>query len=433
MALTRCLTGLKTKQICTVLGSQWGDEGKGKQVDILAKDYDIIARFNGGANAGHTLKTGNLKFAFHLLPCGMLYENKMNILGNGCVLNIPQLFEEINDLEKHNIEWKHKFMISTRAHLTFQAQLQLDGMSEKKRFLGTTKRGIGPTYSNKCMRYGLRVGDLLNWDTFVQKFNGYYDVHHSLYPSQRVDTEAELATQKPLRDILVEAGCIQDTIPIINEALQNGKRVLAEGANALMLDVDFGTYPYVTSSSTMAGGICTGMGVSPDKIETVVGVCKAYTTRVGEGPFPSLIEGQMEQRLREIGGEFGATTGRPRLCGWLDLNLIKYGKWLNNYSSLNLTKLDCLSNLGDLDVVVSYEIDGKTLKGLPSDIDEWYKIKTKKVTLKGWTEDIADMRDYNQLPLAARDYVEFIEKETGIGVSWIGVGPDREGMIFKQP
>jgi len=372
MSLSRCLTGLRTKQICTVLGSQWGDEGKGKLVDVLAKDYDIISRFNGGANAGHTLKVGNMKFAFHLLPCGMLYDDKLSVLGNGVVLALPQLFSEIADVEKYNITWKNKLVISSRAHLTFRNQLLLDGFSEKKKFLGTTQKGIGPCYGAKVTRFGLRVGDLLNWESFVDKYNNYMDLHDSVYPELQVDRKDELNELKPLRDTLVEAGIIQDTISLINESLQQGKRILAEGANALMLDVDYGTYPYVTSSSTSAGGICTGMGVSPNKIETVVGVVKAYTTRVGEGPFPSLIPGDLELQLRTIGGEFGATTGRPRKCGWLDLQLLKYGHWLNNYSSWNLTKLDCLSNLGDLQVVVGYELDGKRVSGMPSQIDEMF-------------------------------------------------------------
>lgn len=419
-------------QICAVLGSQWGDEGKGKLVDILAKDYDIISRFNGGANAGHTIKVGDLKFAFHLLPCGMLYDNKLSVLGNGVVLNIPQLFEEIGDVEKNGISWKHKLKISTRAHLTFKCQLLLDGYHEGKQFLGTTGKGIGPTYGAKATRTGIRVGELLNWETFVERYHNLYRNFNEVYPELKVDTVEELAQWKHYRDILVDAGCIVDTVSMINLALEKGQRVLAEGANALMLDVDYGTYPYVTSSSTSVGGICTGMGVSPDKIETTIGVVKAYTTRVGEGPFPSLIPGDLELKLRTVGGEFGATTGRPRKCGWLDLQLIKYGQWLQNYSSFNLTKLDCLSGMGDLDVVTGYEIDGKKVHGMPAQIDDMWKVKCVTETLKGWEEDISKCTEWSQLPLAAREYVEFIEQETKVPVSWIGVGPERESCIFRD-
>lgn len=348
------------------------------------------------------------------------------------VLNLPQLFQEIADVEKNGITWKEKLVISTRAHLTFKNQLMLDGYHETKKFLGTTQKGIGPTYGAKVQRTGIRVGELLNWDSFLEKYKSFYELHHEIYPDLRVDTRAELEELKGLRDILVNAGCIQDTVSLINRALEDGKRVLAEGANALMLDVDYGTYPYVTSSSTAVGGICTGMGVSPDKIETTVGVVKAYTTRVGEGPFPSLIPGELEERLRTIGGEFGATTGRARKCGWLDLQLIKYGKWLNNYTSFNVTKLDCLANLGNLDVVVGYEIDGKRVHGMPAQIDDMWKIKCVTETLKGWTEDISQCRKWEEMPLAAREYIEFIEKETGTPVTWIGVGPEREAMILRE-
>jgi adenylosuccinate synthase len=258
-------------------------------VDILAEEHDIVARFNGGSNAGHTLKVGNFKFAFHLLPCGMLYPNKLNLIGNGVVIHIPALFEELAQLDQHKIDWHERLIISDRAHLTFKAHLAMDKMFEEKLFLGTTKRGIGPTYGLKSFRWGVRVGELQNWSAFLEKYNRFNDFVEQTY-GIKVDRQAELSELKNYTDILIRRKMIKDTVGLLHDAMAH-KRILTEGANAIMLDIDFGTYPYVTSSNTSVGAICTGLGIPPQRIESVLGVVKAYTTRVGEGPFPSELEG----------------------------------------------------------------------------------------------------------------------------------------------
>ena len=426
-----CKTGLKSR-VTSVLGCQWGDEGKGKLVDILAEGHDIVARFNGGSNAGHTLKVGDIKFAFHLLPCGMLYPDKLNILGNGVVVNIPGLFEELAQLDEHGIDWQGRLIISDRAHLTLNAHLLLDDQFERKLFLGTTRQGIGPTYGLKCFRWGIRVGELKNWDVFLEKYNQLNLFVKQIFDAE-IDQEAELAQLKEYRDILIQNNMIQDTVGLINEAMNSNKRILTEGANALMLDMDFGTYPYVTSSNTSIGSICTGLSIPPQKIETVLGVVKAYTTRVGEGPFPSEVEGWEGQLMQSVGGEFGATTGRPRRCGWLDLSVIRYAHMINHMSSINLTKLDVLSEFKDIEVVTHYErkSTGERVNYMQACIEEWQDMKTVKTVLKGWNTDISGISEYEDLPSEAKDYIDFIETETGIPVSWIGVGPDRSSMIIN--
>jgi adenylosuccinate synthase len=413
MSLLRkiCKTGNKSR-VTSVLGCQWGDEGKGKLVDILAEQHDIVARFNGGSNAGHTLKVGNIKFAFHLLPCGMLYPNKLNVIGNGVVIHIPALFEELKQLDQHKIDWDSRLIISDRAHLTFKAHLAMDRLFEQKLFLGTTKRGIGPTYGLKSFRWGVRVGELKNWDSFLAKYAQFNDFVTQTYGIE-VDRAQELSELKHYRDILIEKKMIQDTVGLMHDALKN-KRILTEGANAIMLDVDFGTYPYVTSSNTSVGAICTGLGIPPQKLETVLGVVKAYTTRVGEGPFPSEIESWEGALMQKVGGEFGSTTGRPRRCGWLDLSVVRYANMINCLSSINLTKLDVLSEFNEIEVVTHYErkSTGQRVDYLDACLEEWQDMRTVSTKLKGWSSDISKVTSYADLPVEARDYVDFIEKET---------------------
>lgn len=417
-----------------VLGCQWGDEGKGKLVDILAKEHDVVARFNGGGNAGHTLKVDGKKYAFHLIPCGILYPGKANIIGNGVVLSLPALFKEIAGLEKNGLDWKGRLLISDRAHLTTQAHLQIDANLEKGKKLGTTLKGIGPTYALKAFRVGLRIADLRDWNLFQEKYLALNRFASENFRTQ-VDTAAELAELKGLRDQLFANNMVIDTVGYVNSAWKSNKKILAEGANAVMLDLDFGTYPYVTSSSTGIGGICTGLSIPPQKIETVVGVVKAYTTRVGEGPMPSELLDERGELMRKIGGEFGTTTGRPRRCGWLDLAVVRYAHMINHLSSINLTKIDVLSDFDKIDVVTHYEDKhGKRVDYLPTSLEEWTSLghKVKSTTLKGWKSDISKVRDFNKLPSEARDYIQFIEKETQIPVTWIGVGPERDATILKD-
>lgn len=284
-----CKTGLKSR-FCVILGSQWGDEGKGKLVDILAKDYDVCARFNGGANAGHTVVADGHKYAFHLLPCGILYQKCINVLGNGVVLHVPTLFEELAQLDKNGVPYKGRLLISDRAHLVSNIQIKADGLLEEqkgKAAIGTTKRGIGPTYASKALRIGLRAGDLLDWSKFLEKYNNFIRDLSYLYRIDSFDTKQELDELRTLSERIRKDNMIVDSIEYMNQALRSDKRIIAEGANATMLDIDFGTYPYITSSSTTVGGVCTGLGVPPQAIETNIGIMKAYTTRVGGGPFPT--------------------------------------------------------------------------------------------------------------------------------------------------
>lgn len=424
-----------SSQVLAVLGGQWGDEGKGKLVDVLAKRYDIVARFNGGANAGHTLVVNGRKFAFHLLPCGLLYPGKINIIGNGVVLEIETMLKELKNLTDGGVEWKGRLKISNRAHLLFGFHKLIDGAQEaaaaqKGTSIGTTKRGIGPCYTSKATRNGIRVGELLNWDSFKERYNNLLRSLQSQFQFQ-YDGEAELKQLSEWRSIVCPM--IIDSVHYLHQAHQEGKSILAEGANAALLDVDFGTYPYVTSSSTAAGGVCTGLGLAPSKVETVIGIVKAYTTRVGGGPFPTELLDQNGERLRSIGREFGTTTGRPRRCGWLDLPVVQFSHVLNNYSSINITKLDVLTGLDQVKVAVAYSLDGKTLAPgqMPAQLDDLARVQVHYETLRGWKTDISKVQTYESLPAEAKDYIEFIEKRLKLPVSWIGVGPGREEMVTK--
>lgn len=421
-------------KFCAVLGAQWGDEGKGKLVDILAQQYDVIARFNGGANAGHTLVVNGKKYAMHLIPCGILIPGKMNIIGNGVVLHVPTMFKELQKLADGGIDWKGRLKISDRAHLLFDFHQTIDGLQENrlgKSNIGTTKRGIGPCYSSKTTRNGIRVGELMyNWESFEAKYNNLVDVLSKQYGFEH-DKAEELARFKQYRELL--KGMVTDTAYLINSSLAQGKTVLAEGANAALLDVDHGTYPYVTSSATAAGGICTGLGVAPSKVLANVGVVKAYTTRVGSGPFPTELNDAVGEQMRKTGGEFGTTTGRPRRCGWLDIPVVQYSHMLNNYSSLNITKLDVLSDLDEIKIGVAYLLNGERLPPglMPSQLEDLGKVKVEYETFKGWKSDISKCRKFEELPSNAQAFLKRVEQLVGIPVSWVGVGAARDAMATK--
>lgn len=415
--------------VVAVLGSQWGDEGKGKLVDILAGEFSVCCRFNGGANAGHTLVVGSKKYAFHLLPCGILNPNCVNVIGNGVVLHIPTLMKEIASLSTSipESEILSRLAISNRASLLFDLHQVVDGILEgekNSKAIGTTKRGIGPCYSSKTMRNGLRVADLLVWSSFEDKFRKLVQHTHLRY-SVEICVETELALYREFAHKLKNQIC--DTSVLVRKCIESGKKVLIEGANAAMLDLDFGSYPYVTSSSVVAGGICTGLGVPPKAISKIVGVVKAYTTRVGGGPFPTELHDSIGEFIRTAGGEFGTTTGRPRRCGWLDIPLLRYSNCLNDYTSANLTKLDVLTGLETIRVCTEYE--GLQHGSFPSTLDALALVEPIYVDLPGWTEDISKATRFDELPLNAQIYVQFIEKESGIKIEWIGVGPGREHMI----
>ncbi|KAE9590743.1 hypothetical protein Lal_00023425 [Lupinus albus] len=424
-------------QVSGVLGCQWGDEGKGKLVDILAQHFEIVARCQGGANAGHTIyNSEGKKFALHLVPSGILNEDTLCVIGNGVVVHLPGLFKEIDGLESNGVSCKGRILISDRANLLFDFHQTVDGLREAeldKSFIGTTKRGIGPCYSSKVNRNGIRVGDLRHMDTFPQKLDLLLSDAASRFKDFKYGPEVlkeEVENYKRYAERLEPF--IDDTVHVINDAIAQKKKILVEGGQATMLDIDFGTYPFVTSSSPSAGGICTGLGIAPRAIGDLIGVVKAYTTRVGSGPFPTEILGPGGDLLRSAGHEFGTTTGRPRRCGWLDLVALKFSCQINGFSSLNLTKLDVLSDLDEIQLGVAYKhADGTTINSFPSDLDILEQLKVEYEVHPGWKSDISKIRNYSDLPKAARQYVERIEELVGTPIHYIGVGPGRDALIYK--
>ncbi|KAL2320791.1 hypothetical protein Fmac_029760 [Flemingia macrophylla] len=424
-------------QVSGVLGCQWGDEGKGKLVDVLAHHFEIVARCQGGANAGHTIYNAEgKKFALHLVPSGILNEDTLCVIGNGVVVHLPGLFKEIDGLESNGVSCNGRILISDRAHLLFDFHQVVDGLREAelaKSFIGTTKRGIGPCYSSKVNRNGIRVGDLRYMDTFPQKLDLILSEAALRFKDFKYGPDVlkeEVEKYKRYAERLEPF--IADTVHVMNEAIEQKKKILVEGGQATMLDIDFGTYPFVTSSSPSAGGICTGLGIAPRVVGDLIGVVKAYTTRVGSGPFPTEILGSGGDLLRFAGQEFGTTTGRPRRCGWLDIVALKYSCEINGFSSLNLTKLDVLSDLDEIQLGVSYKlVDGTPIKSFPSDLRLLEQLKVEYEVLPGWKSDISSVRNYSDLPKAARHYVERIEELVGVPIHYIGVGPGRDALIYK--
>ncbi|QRV89500.1 adenylosuccinate synthase [Ceratobasidium sp. AG-Ba] len=435
--------------VTVVLGSQWGDEGKGKLVDVFAAEADICARCAGGNNAGHTIvvqhpndQTVNekvrgkkIKYDFHLLPSGLVSPKCVSIIGPGVVVHVPSFFAELGALEQKGLDCTGRIFLSDRAHLVFDFHQIVDGLKEVELgdsdSIGTTKKGIGPAYSSKASRSGMRVHHLFDHDVFATKFRKLVEGRFKRYGHFEYDTEGEIVRYKEFAERL--RPYVIDTLTYIHKAIDQKKRVLVEGANALMLDIDFGTYPFVTSSSTNIGGVCTGLGIPPKKIGRVVGVVKAYTTRVGGGPFPTEQLNDIGEFLQRVGAEVGVTTGRARRCGWLDLVVLQHSNRVNGYDVLNLTKLDVLDGMKEIKVGVAYLLDGKEMEGFPANLDllERPGFEVKYETLPGWSESIAEVREWEKLPANCRAYVEFIEKFLGIPIKWIGVGPDRDAMVVK--
>lgn len=431
----------KLNRVCAVLGSQWGDEGKGKLVDILAQRYDVVARCQGGANAGHTIyNSEGQKFALHLVPSGILHASAQCVVGNGVVIHLPGFFAELDALEAAGVPVAGRILVSNRAHLLFDLHQQVDGLREAElagAMIGTTKRGIGPCYASKAIRNGLRVGDLrhvaggafraklrtLMLDA-AQRFDGFEFSDAAL--------DAEVARYEGLAARL--APFVADTVRYVNDAWRSGKRVLIEGGQATMLDIDFGTYPFVTSSNPSVGGICTGLGFAPNRLGEIIGVTKAYTTRVGAGPYPTELGGPVGEFLRAAGAEFGTTTGRPRRCGWLDAVALNYACDINGFTALNLTKLDVLSGLEEVKVGTAYKepATGALLPAFPADLELLESVEVVYETMPGWKEDITGVRSYGDLPDAARRYVERIEELTRVPCTYIGVGPGRDALIIKE-
>ncbi|KAL8278168.1 hypothetical protein RQP46_009341 [Phenoliferia psychrophenolica] len=413
-------------------------EMRGKLVDILAATADVCARCAGGNNAGHTIvatiKGVRTKFDFHLLPSGLVNPKCVAFIGSGVVVHVPAFFEELDNLTKKGLNCEGRLLLSDRAHLVFDFHQIVDGLKEVElggSSIGTTKKGIGPAYSSKASRSGLRVHHLFDEELFATKFRTLVEGRFKRYGHFEYDTEGEIKRYKELAARLKPY--VVDGPTFLHRAVADKKRILIEGANALMLDMDFGTYPFVTSSPTGIGGVCTGLGLPPRAIGDVIGVVKAYTTRVGSGPFPTEQLNDVGVHLQEVGQEWGVTTGRRRRCGWLDLVVLKYSNLINGYTALNLTKLDILDDLPTLKIATAYHIDGKPLDSFfPADLEVLAKVEVQYVELPGWKTSIAEITKYEDLPENCRKYVEFIEDFVGVKVGWIGVGPGREAMIVKK-
>jgi adenylosuccinate synthase len=415
-----------------LLGLQWGDEGKGKIVDVLTPKYDVIARFQGGPNAGHTLEFNQIKHVLHTIPSGIFHENQINIIGNGVVMD-PVIFKKETDaIYKLGVNLVPKLLISKKAHLILPSHRILDAASEAAKGLtkiGSTLKGIGPTYMDKTGRNGLRVGDILS-DDFRKKYNALKQKHIDLlrlYNYTYNIEEQEAAWFEGIEEI--RRYKIINSEYEINHLLAAGKKVLAEGAQGTMLDIDFGSYPFVTSSNTISAGACTGLGIAPNRIGEVFGVFKAYCTRVGSGPFPTELNDDTGNLIREKGHEYGATTGRPRRCGWLDLVALKYSIMINGVTELYMTKADVLTGFDVIRVCTGYKCKGHITEKLP---DNLYEVDSAEyVEFKGWNEDLSQVENDRDIPKNLQDYIKFIEKETGIPVTIISLGPDRKQIIFR--
>ncbi|MDR0570119.1 MAG: adenylosuccinate synthase [Clostridiales Family XIII bacterium] len=418
-----------------VIGSQWGDEGKGKIIDYLAGRSDMVVRAQGGGNAGHTVVIKDKKYALHLVPSGILNANIVNIIGNGVVFDPADFFEELSIFEKDGVSTENVF-VSDRAHLVLPYHKTLDGLYEEARGgddLGTTRKGIGPAYMDKIARIGLRVCDMLDETEFRRKLEDRIDRKNreivTLYDGEPLDkAEIVAAYMEHARKLKPRA---RDIGTMVYNAISAGKKVLFEGAQGAMLDIDLGTYPYVTSSHPVSGGFTVGSGIGPGLIGDVIGVTKAYTTRVGKGPFVTELANAVGDRIREVGREYGATTGRPRRCGWFDGLVVRYSVRINGTKSLALTLLDVLSEFDELKICEHYEYNGEKLDYFPADLDVLAKCAPVYRTLPGWRADISGCRSYDELPQAARGYVEAIEEVCGARVGMISVGPDREQTMVR--
>ena len=419
-----------------VVGAQWGDEGKGKATDQLGSQVDYVVKFNGGNNAGHTVVVGDEKYALHLLPSGILTPDVTPVIGNGVVVDIEVLFEELDDLIARGVDVS-RLLVSSAAHVIAPYNRTIDKVTERflcKRKIGTTGRGIGPAYSDKINRVGIRVQDLFDENILRQKVEGALDQKNQLLV--KVFNRRAITIDETVEELLGYAErlrpMVTDTSLVLNKALDEGKTVLFEGGQATMLDVDHGTYPFVTSSNATAGGVCTGSGVGPTRIDRVIGVIKAYTTRVGEGPFPTELFDEMGEFLRATGHEFGVTTGRPRRCGWYDAVVARYSARVNGLTDFALTKLDVLTGLEKIPVCVAYDVDGVRHDEMPADQSDFHHAKPIFEYFDGWTEDITSARTFEDLPANAQAYVLALEEMSGSRMSVVGVGPDREATIVRH-
>jgi adenylosuccinate synthase len=426
---------LKTSKTAVVVGAQWGDEGKGKIVDVLSERFKVVARYSGGHNAGHTVTIHGKKFILQLIPCGVLREGCRGVIGNGVVLDPFAFMKEVDALRATGVMVDGNLFVSNRAHviLPYHRLIELAAENAPGRVkIGTTSRGIGPTYEDKMARSGLRIQDLLD-KKLLQKHiaNACREkntIAHALFNSEPLDADKMYADYSAIADRV--APFVTDTALLLNRAIANGESVMFEGAQGTMLDIDHGTYPFVTSSSATSGGAATGTGVPPTAINTVIGVTKAYCTRVGEGPFPTESKDEVGEALRKKGNEFGAVTGRPRRTGWLDLPLLRYSNMINGTSWLVVTKLDVLDEQPEIPVCVAYKIDGKETQQIPAQISGYEKIEPVYAKLPGWRSSTFGIDNYDRLPEKAKRYLEFVEKESGAKVGIVSTGPDREQTMI---
>ncbi|HHO74901.1 MAG TPA: adenylosuccinate synthase [Deltaproteobacteria bacterium] len=418
-----------------IVGTQWGDEGKGKVVDLLTERSDLVVRFQGGNNAGHTLVVGDKKVILHLIPSGILHKEKLCIIGSGVVIDPEILLDEINALrQKGYVVSPESFAISDRAHVIMPYHKMIDHARDTTQRIGTTGRGIGPAYEDKARRTGIRMIDLINEDMLKKKIENIFDEKQeylsTILKIKGLDKEEMLVKFKDLGKHLKPY--VRDTSIVIDKASKQGKNLLFEGAQGGNLDMDYGTYPYVTSSNTIAGQACVGSGIGPTMIDIVLGICKAYTTRVGEGPFPTELNDETGERLRAFGGEYGSTTGRPRRCGWLDLVALRHSIRISSISYLAITKLDVLSGLKTIKVATAYKSGEAIMEDMPADLCMHPNLELVFDELPGWEENISDIRQYDELPENCKAYISYIEKNLGIDAAIVSVGPKREETIIPK-
>lgn len=413
-----------------LVGTQWGDEGKGKLIDVLTEDIDMVVRFQGGNNAGHTVEIGKEKYVLHLVPSGIFRPGVACVIGNGLVVDPISLMEEMRNLEERGLDVS-VVQLSTRAHLIMPYHKLKDAFNENSsgegKKIGTTKRGIGPAYADKANRIGLRGADMIDITAFEAKFREQAEIYNELFSCkdfETVDIDAAWLQLKKAAEYLKPF--ITDTVVSINTAIKAGKNVLCEGAQGALLDIDHGTYPFVTSSNTISGGACSGGGIPPRSVRSVYGVMKAYTTRVGEGPFPTELHSEAGEALRQAGGEFGATTGRPRRCGWFDAVISGYSCMINGVDKLTITKLDVLDDMPELKICTAYELDGETIKTVPAGADALARVKPVYETMPGWMSSTTEARSYAELPENARKYLERIAELVEAEIGIISVGPNRD-------
>jgi adenylosuccinate synthase len=418
-----------------LLGLQWGDEGKGKIVDYLAPKYDVIARFQGGPNAGHTLVIGGEKTILHTVPSGIMHDKPMNVIGNGVVIDPVTLVKEITTLESKGVTTRGRLFISKKAHLILPTHKVLDAASESSKGqskIGSTLRGISPTYMDKTGRNGLRIGDILAPD-FKEQYQRIKEKHLKLVKQYEYEFDVAADELKWFEavDFLKSLNNFIDSEYYLNEALSKGKNILAEGAQGTMLDIDFGTYPYVTSSNTISSGACNGLGIAPTRIKEVIGIAKAYCTRVGSGPFPTELDDEVGERIRQVGSEFGATTGRKRRTGWIDLPALKYAIMLNGVTQIAMTKADVLNDFDQIEACTHYDVAGTITESIPYDIDR-VAIKPVYKSFKGWNQDLGPFSTLEELPENLRSYIQFLETDLHTPISMLSTGPEREKLLFKK-